>query len=1030
MPEENQASSPPGDRAPRPDFLSATKFEDFDLPTEVLAGLEEAGFIYCTPIQAQALPVNLAGRDVAGQAQTGTGKTAAFLVATFTRLMRRPSKKAGLPGALIVAPTRELALQVNDDALILGKYTGLTTAVAVGGIDYREQADEIRKGPDIVICTPGRLIDYLKQGIFKTTGIEVLVVDEADRLFDLGFIKDLRFLLKKLPHFDRRQTMLFSATLSHRVLELTYEFMNMPEFISVIPEDVAVEGVEQSLYHVGQGEKFALLLGLLEREEWTRILIFANTKASVEWLAAKLQANGYPAEGITGDLPQLKRIKLMERFKDNRLKILVATDVASRGIHVEDISHVFNYDLPQDAENYVHRIGRTARAGKKGRAISFACEEYVFHLEPLEKLLGYQIPTVWYEDDWLKEDAAPEIRVRRSWRARPSDGRDRAPRRGTKPFEGRDRDRERDYDRDRERDHDRDRDRRGPRPPERKIKPVSRPGGIYGLRPGYKDEMVRAAALEAEARARGEEQETVIPAWAMELNEDYDASEEIRAEIQDWDEDVSEVEVATPRAPSAGPEPATGAETPLGTEPSTEDKPKKKRRRPRRKKKPSLNGAERPEGLVQDGQIAAAPELASQGGSDALPAPPEPLGPEAPGVGEPAAGEEPRKRKRRPRRRKKPGGGIQVAAEGPRPGEAYPDEPSNLRVDSEAIPQVSLSPDAGPGPSPEKVETEPSPADPEQAFEPAPEVSPVPERIEPVAAPAPPEVVSTPEPSLPIAEAAVPERVIDAVAAPQDEPSTATGVAPAREVAPSPSEEAPKKKKASPRRKTMSAPEAEVPALEDVPAKAPAEETPVQGEAPAKTEPAPAKAPRTTKAKPKAAEPEVVPEETPAEPPKKAPAKAARTTKAKAKLAAPEVVPEVIPAEPPKKAPAKAARTTKAKPKAAEPEVVPEETPVEPPKKTAAKAARTTKAKPKPAEPEVVPEVIPAEPPKKTAAKAPRTTKAKPKAAEPEVVPEETPAEPPKKTAAKAPRTTKAKPKPAAPETPVDEKPAKPKKKE
>jgi len=237
----------------------------------------------------------------------------------------------------------------------------------------------------------------------------LLVIDEADRLLDLGFEKDMIYLLRKLPHYEKRQSMLFSATLSFRVMELTYQYMNLPEFISITPEEVIVEGVEQSLFHVGNEQKLSLLLGLLKRENWIRALIFVNTKAGVNWLTSKLKGNRWPAEGITGDLPQSKRFKLMGRFKDGHIKILVATDVASRGIHVEDISHVINYDLPQDSENYVHRIGRTARAGKDGQALSIACERYVFHLEPLEEMLGYKIPVVWPEDDWFIEDKAGPV---------------------------------------------------------------------------------------------------------------------------------------------------------------------------------------------------------------------------------------------------------------------------------------------------------------------------------------------------------------------------------------------------------------------------------------------------------------------------------------------------------------------------------------------------------------------------------------------------------------------------------------------
>ena len=419
MPEEPQSSLQPP-RAPKPEFLTETRFDEFSLHAEVLAGLKDAGFVNCTPIQAQTLPVSLTGRDVAGQAQTGTGKTAAFLVTVLSGLLSEPAKKDGLPQALIVAPTRELSQQIYEEAEVLCRHTRLTLVQVVGGVDYVKQADILRAGVDIVICTPGRIIDYYKQKIFKTEGIKVLVIDEADRLLDLGFAQDMRYILRKLPPYDQRQSMLFSATLSYRVMELTYEYMNLPEFISITPQTVTVEGIEQSLYHVGIDKKIPLLLGLLKREEWNRVLIFVNTKSGVDYLTYKLKGNGWPAEGITGDLPQRKRFRLMAQYKKGELKILVATDVASRGIHVEDISHVINYDLPQDSENYVHRIGRTARAGKTGKAISLACEKYVFHLEPLEKMLDYKIPVVWPEEDWYVEDRSKPFPAKRKTRLKSS----------------------------------------------------------------------------------------------------------------------------------------------------------------------------------------------------------------------------------------------------------------------------------------------------------------------------------------------------------------------------------------------------------------------------------------------------------------------------------------------------------------------------------------------------------------------------------------------------------------------------------
>ena len=416
-------NTPESLRADCPRFLTETLFERFDLPEPLLRGLTDEGFIRCSPIQSQTLPISLQGKDVAGQAQTGTGKTAAFLVTMFSQLMATENSAPGMPMALIVAPTRELALQIYEEAARIGRYLPFTMAQIVGGVDYVKQADLLRHGVDIVICTPGRTIYYFKQKIFKTDNIRVVVIDEADRLLDLGFEKDMRYILRNLPHYEKRQSMLFSATLSHRVMELTYEYMNLPEFISVTPEDLAVEGIDQVLYHVGKEEKLPLLLGLLKREEWNRMLIFVNTKIGVEWLAQKLKGNGWPAQAITGDIPQRKRFRLMDDFKDGKIKILVATDVASRGIHVDDITHVVNYDLPQDQENYIHRIGRTARAGKSGRAISLACETYVHHLQSVEDYIDYKIPVAWPEEDWFIKDVAGRVAADRQRRPRKPDDR-------------------------------------------------------------------------------------------------------------------------------------------------------------------------------------------------------------------------------------------------------------------------------------------------------------------------------------------------------------------------------------------------------------------------------------------------------------------------------------------------------------------------------------------------------------------------------------------------------------------------------
>jgi len=270
-----------------------------------------------------------------------------------------------------------------------------------GGIDYRKQRDELAAGCDVLIGTPGRLIDYFKQRVFNLRNIEVLVIDEADRLFDMGFIQDLRFLLRRLPPYNKRQSMLFSATLSYAVMELAYEHMNDPIKVSISPEQVTAERVEHVLYHIGKHEKLPLLLGLFHREQPTRTMIFTNTKRVAEWLARRLSDNGHTARAITGDLQQRMRLKLVRDFKSGELPILVATDVASRGLHIDDVSHVVNYDLPQDPEDYVHRVGRTARAGASGTAITLACEEYVEALEHIEELTGFKLPVGELTDDLM-----------------------------------------------------------------------------------------------------------------------------------------------------------------------------------------------------------------------------------------------------------------------------------------------------------------------------------------------------------------------------------------------------------------------------------------------------------------------------------------------------------------------------------------------------------------------------------------------------------------------------------------------------
>jgi ATP-dependent RNA helicase RhlB len=380
-------------------------FEDLGLQDVILEGIRTAGFQKCTPVQAAALPAALAGKDVAVQAQTGTGKTAAFLITVFSRMLAQPSPGPGpSPRALVIAPTRELVSQIHAEASVLGKYTGFNIVPVFGGIDYLKQRDALSGDVDMLIGTPGRLIDYLKQKVYSLKKTEFLVIDEADRMFDMGFISDLRFLLRRMSPYDARQSMLFSATLSTRVMELCYEHMNLPKEISITPEQVTVEKIEQELYHVGQSEKFGLLLGLLRREQQGRILIFVNTRAMAERLEALLNANNYRTASITGEIPQRKRMKILDLFKKGELPIMVATDVASRGLHIEGVTHVINYDLPQDREDYVHRIGRTARAGAEGKAISLACEEYVHSLEDIEDYIKQKIPVRPVEDALIVTD--------------------------------------------------------------------------------------------------------------------------------------------------------------------------------------------------------------------------------------------------------------------------------------------------------------------------------------------------------------------------------------------------------------------------------------------------------------------------------------------------------------------------------------------------------------------------------------------------------------------------------------------------
>ena len=388
-------------------------FSSFDLPDVLRRGVAETGFTACTPIQAATLPLMLAGKDVAGQAQTGTGKTAAFLLATMNRLIMAPAhpkRRLNQPRAIILAPTRELAIQIHKDAVSLGKYADLSVGVVYGGAGYESQRALFEVGLDILIGTPGRIIDYFKQNVFDLKAVQVVVLDEADRMFDLGFIKDIRYLLRQMPSPDKRLGLLFSATLSFRVIELAYEHMNNPQLVKIESGKVTADNVSQIVYHTASDEKVAALIGLLKHMDPTRTIVFVNTKRAADQVWGALEANGFETAVLSGDVPQTKRMALLARFQAGELPVLVATDVAARGLHIPAVSHVFNFDLPQDAEDYVHRIGRTARAGASGDAISFACEEYAFSLPDIEKYIGHKIPVGRIDDEWLNAVLVPAVK--------------------------------------------------------------------------------------------------------------------------------------------------------------------------------------------------------------------------------------------------------------------------------------------------------------------------------------------------------------------------------------------------------------------------------------------------------------------------------------------------------------------------------------------------------------------------------------------------------------------------------------------
>ena len=390
--------------------LTETRFCNLELSDSILLGLNDAKFNHCTPIQDRALPLLLRSKDIAGQAQTGTGKTATFLLATFQHLLNDESEAIKNPRALILAPTRELAIQIHKDALLLSKHLNLKFALIYGGTDYQKQLDTLKTDIDIIIGTPGRIIDFYKQNAFTLDHIQVTVMDEADRMFDLGFIKDIRYLLRRMPAPEQRLNMLFSATLSYKVTELAYEHMNNPILIRIETEEVTSKAIQQSAYCPANEQKIPLLIGLLNHHQPQRSIIFVNTKRCAELLDDTLNANGYKTAALSGDVPQDKRQRLLADFQDNKITLLIATDVAARGLHIADVSHVINYDLPQDVEDYVHRIGRTARFGASGIAISFICEHYAYSMPDIETYIGQKIPVNAITANLLADIIIPERR--------------------------------------------------------------------------------------------------------------------------------------------------------------------------------------------------------------------------------------------------------------------------------------------------------------------------------------------------------------------------------------------------------------------------------------------------------------------------------------------------------------------------------------------------------------------------------------------------------------------------------------------
>lgn len=390
------------------------RFHDLHLPEPLMHAIFDLGFEYCTPIQAEILPDAIAGKDATGRAQTGTGKTAAFLIAILKTIIDNPGngkRPVGTPRSLILAPTRELAIQIAKDATELAKYCRVNVIEVFGGMDYRKQKKMLQQSSiDIMVATPGRLLDFYRQKDADLSSVEILVIDEADRMLDMGFIPDIRKIIHATPPKNQRQTLFFSATLTEDIIRLAGQWTKNAIKVEIEPEQVEVDTVDQIVYIVETHQKYALLYHVITRQNLKKVLVFCNRKDETRKLNAFFQKYGIQCAVLSGDVSQNRRLKTLENFRSNKLRVLVATDVAGRGIHIEDISHVINYTIPRDPENYVHRIGRTGRAGAAGISISFACEEDSFYIPAIEQYLGHELHATYPEEEWLDLPPPPKRR--------------------------------------------------------------------------------------------------------------------------------------------------------------------------------------------------------------------------------------------------------------------------------------------------------------------------------------------------------------------------------------------------------------------------------------------------------------------------------------------------------------------------------------------------------------------------------------------------------------------------------------------